>query len=685
MGESKVSAVLPEFLRLATVVATLLSVACSESSPSPTSDGALAGGSGGEAGSDASPGATGFQPVPRAQPTESGDWVVDPGDPQTLYALGAHSMRSRDGGHTWAELAWPAGAQSLSIAQLPVPALYLRVGDSSGKIKLLESLDGGDSWTDIKATSLSGELALIDRDDGPILLASRSGYVFGSTDAGTSDGYLVRSTDKGSTWVASVLPSTSSALPFQLGGVLVSREASPVVYVAATAFTSGYDSVVLVSTDAGTTFVAKPVPSTNPFSGPPTLSLDCRGRLYVLDGATVYRSTDAGSSWESVAELESESEVYNFRVAQGGPAACTDSVYASGGLGSGIPALWQLDDNAVTRRALPDGGELLDLGNDRLLLVNTFGTRQRSDDGGLTWWTAGVDLSLGDLVISPTGAGSLFVSTVGGVYRSEDDGATWHGELSAASAPQDLYPDPYDVNVLYGRNIYGDYSPWSFVSADRGASFQDWSVPTSADPEIPEAILSTAPGVLTVVTRSGAYVTNDAGGHFAPLLTVPAPRGVMWAAIGSSDPPAIYAYVGGDDTAADEILASLDGGATWASSDPGTYVANLVVDPSDPRVVFALPGVAGDEDGVLRTLDGGNTWERIGVEGERYVSVHFDPRPPHALYAVGDHVSRSEDHGQTWQSVAALPPNVRDFELDPNAGGARYVLGESGLLYKMTE
>lgn len=675
---------LGESLRVGAVVATLLSVACSERPPSATPDGEHSGGSGGsggEAGSLASPGPIGFRPVARAQPTESGDWVADPGDPQTLYAPGAHSMRSPDAGHTWAELAWPAGAQSLAIAERPEPALYLRVSDSSGKNKLLESLDGGDNWTDTKATDLSGQLDLVDQNDGPVLVRSRAGYVFGSTDAGTSDGYLVRSTDKGATWAASVLPPTSATLPFQLGRVLVSREANPVVYVEATAFTSDFDSIVLVSTDAGATFVAKPVPSAHPFAGPPTLSLDCRGRLYVLDGATVYRSTDAGTSWESVADLEGK--VYNFRVLQGVPAACADSVYASGDVASGA-TLWHLDDT-VTLRSLPPGGEVVDLGDDRLLLVDTFGLRQRSDDGGRTWWTAGVNLALGDLAISPTGAGSLFVSTVGGVYRSEDDGATWEGEPRARSTPQDLYPDPYDVNVLYGRSIYGDDSPWSFVSADRGASFQNWPVPTSADPEIPEAILSTAPGELTVVTRAGVYVTHDAGAHFATLLTVPAAEEVMWAAIANSDPPAIYAYVGGHDTTAHEILASLDGGATWASSDPGTYVTTLVVDPTDPRVVFAQPGVSGDEEGLLRTLDGGTTWERIDVEGERYVSVHFDPQPPHTLYAAGSHLSRSEDHGRTWQAVTDMPPNVRDFELDPNADGARYVLSESGLLYKMNE
>src|SRR4051812_42562670 len=83
----------------------------------------LAGCSGSEA-SQASQG--GFRPLPTVQPT-NGVAFVDPSDPMTLYALGPRSMRSRDGGRTWAALNWPKGAQSLHIARTPTRALYLEV------------------------------------------------------------------------------------------------------------------------------------------------------------------------------------------------------------------------------------------------------------------------------------------------------------------------------------------------------------------------------------------------------------------------------------------------------------------------------------------------------------------------------------------------------------------------------
>jgi photosystem II stability/assembly factor-like uncharacterized protein len=672
-------------LRSACMIATLLLVACSERSPA--TDREDAEGASGEA--NASNGPAGLQPVPRAQPTESGAWVVDPTDPLTLYALGERSMRSRDGGHTWAELDWPANAQSLAFTEQPVPALYLRVSGASGASSdaLLESLDGGDSWANTHATALPSGLVVVDEHDGPVLL-------------GLQDDHVVRSTDKGATWVASVVPP-ATVIALELGRLIVSRQATPVVYLQAVGpnhegSSTQYGPLVLVSTDAGATFVAKSLPSADAGA----LSLDCRGRLYVQDGTTLYRSTDAGASWEDLIELEPET--YQFAVTQGIPAVCSDSVYASGYVGQ-KHTFWQLDDSALTNRGPVGEGELTDMGDDRLLLVSHLGLRQRSDDGGRTWWTAGVNLGTGDLALSPMGGSSLFVSTVAGVYRSDDDGTTWTGEStdlsSRAPDPQDIYPDPQDVNVLYARTVNGGRSPWSFVSTDRGASFQDWPVPTSANPEVPVAIRSTAPGVVTVVTHGGVYVTNDAGGHFTTLLTVPPPQQAMCAAIGNSDPPAIYVYVTGKDRVADEIWASLDGGATWASSPPGApgaYVTSLVVEPADPQVAFWVPlRVSGEEGAALRTLDGGLTWERVADESEEFVSLHFDPRAPHALYAVGQHLAEdggwhnvlhsSEDHGDTWHTVTELPAGQRDFELAPNAGGARYVLSESGLLYKMTE
>jgi photosystem II stability/assembly factor-like uncharacterized protein len=246
-----------------------------------------------------------------------------------------------------------------------------------------------------------------------------------------------------------------------------------------------------------------------------------------------------------------------------------------------------------------------------------------------------------------------------------------------------LYPNPYDADVVYSRSAYGDDSPWSFVSTDGGATFHDWPVPTAAAPEIPLAITASPTGSVTVATYGGVYTTSDAGRHFSTLLT--SEHGVVQAAIGGSEPPAIFAALYGSDRSANnqEIRASVDGGATWVSTDPGTSVWCLVAHPTDPNVAYACVGVSSDDgQGLLRTLDGGSSWSRIPAPGRQPPStLYVDPSPPHAVYALAQGwLYRSDDEGDSWQQLTDLPPVVRSFDIAAQPDGARRVLGEAGAL-----
>jgi len=622
----------------------------------------------------------GFQPPPIFQPTESGAWVIDPADPLTLYALGDRSLVSNDGGHTWSALGWPAGAQALLFSEQPVRALYLEVEASAptaapSASKLLKSVNGGATWTEV-GTAPGGPLTLVDLNPQPVLLSMRDDGVW-------------RSADDGASWVASPLPMVDQLSPFQLGKLLVSGGANPVLYLEAAAFAStAYQATVYVSKDGGLTFDAKAVPAASNPSFPPNLSLDCRGRLYFLDGSTVHRSSDAGSSWETAATLEPN--VSGFRVLSAAPSECSDAVYAFGEIAQGS-RVWHLDaEGTVSSQAVPHYGVVSDLGRDRLLLVSDYEIlRQRSDDGGRSWWTAGIDLA-GQLALSPAQEGLLFVASNFAVSRSDDDGKSW----SVAPGPvgiwlDSVYPDATDPNVLYARTSYGkefDFSaiptPYSFISRDGGASFQNWPVPTQAKPEVPQAIASSTSGRVTIVTQGGVYTTEDRGQHFSSLLPLPNKNSVLRTAIGATDPLAIYVALFDDASPTHEIVASLDGGSTWRSSDPGAYVQCLVAHPTDAQIAFACPIDDSPELGLMRTLDGGATWSRISTPESAW-SVQIDPIEPHALYALGQHVYRSLDHGDTWQPPLDFPSNPYSFELAlAGPGGSRYTLSPRGLLEK---
>lgn len=636
-------------------------------------------GAGGDAGGDAgNAGRGGFHAVESAQPTESGAWVVDPREPLTLYALGQRSLRSRDGGHTWSELGWPAGATALLFATRSAPALYLRVSRGlSSESALFKSSDDGQSWAEI-VTLAGGNLELVDDASGPVLLS-------------IGDDHITRSTDDGATWVAAEL-SPQPDIPFQLGRALVSTGAEPVVYVEAVRYDADFGPTVLISKDAGASFVATALPAVGTFAtDAPRLSLDCEGRLYVLADHTVYRSSDVGASWAVL--IGPEPDLFTFEALAGARTACGAAVHAAVQQQSGS-SVWRFDESGeLAEQKLPESGLVLDLGADRLLLVSLFDLRQRSDDGGRTWWTAGIDLGIGEVVSSPARTGLLFASTVTGIYRSDDGGRRWQlGTQYPGRYMSDLYPDPHDGEVVYARSNSGENSPWTFVSRDGGATFDDWPVPSAAAPEIPLAIATSATGAVTVATHGGVYITRDAGRHFSTLLT--SELGIVQAAIGGRGSSAIFVALPASEST-HELRSSTDGGATWVSADPGGNVWSLVVHPADPSVAFARVANL-ESEGWLRTFDGGKSWSRIAAPGREPPStLYIDPSPPYAVYGlthswwlteglVGS-LYRSDDRGDAWQELAALPPLTRGLDIAAQPSGARRVLGETGALYELFE
>ena len=79
-----------------------------------------------------------------------------------------------------------------------------------------------------------------------------------------------------------------------------------------------------------------------------------------------------------------------------------------------------------------------------------------------------------------------------------------------------------------------------------------------------------------------------------------------------------------------------------------------------PEVVFT---VAGKQGGVLRTTDGGKSWQRV-LEGE-FRAVAIDPTDDRVVYAGAEPVQlfRSEDGGDSWEelkSLPAMPESVRE-------------------------
>jgi photosystem II stability/assembly factor-like uncharacterized protein len=143
------------------------------------------------------------------------------------------------------------------------------------------------------------------------------------------------------------------------------------------------------------------------------------------------------------------------------------------------------------------------------------------------------------------------------------------------------------------------------------------------------------------------------------------------AAIHPTQPDVIlYGHHGG-------VLRSADGGRTWEPTgldEHGQDAMALALSAADPSVVYAA-----GHDVFFRSDDGGMTWTAAdsGLPGRDIHGFASAPDDPARLYAnvVGFGLFRSDDGGATWEQVQA---NALDtMGLSAAAGGVLYAASQS--------
>lgn len=169
-------------------------------------------------------------------------------------------------------------------------------------------------------------------------------------------------------------------------------------------------------------------------------------------------------------------------------------------------------------------------------------------------------------------------------------------------------------------------------------------------------------GTIYAGSASGGVWSSTTSGRSWRPLTDSAPDLAIGAlALDPANPRVIYAATGEDDDCGDcfysmGVLKSSDAGATWRllgrHTFEGHYLASIVVDPADPNRIFA----AGDL-GVVRSNDGGVHWRT--VLREPTTDLKFVPGKPEALLAgvMGTGVERSLNGGQTWHRLGGGLPS----------------------------
>jgi photosystem II stability/assembly factor-like uncharacterized protein len=190
------------------------------------------------------------------------------------------------------------------------------------------------------------------------------------------------------------------------------------------------------------------------------------------------------------------------------------------------------------------------------------------------------------------------------------------------------------------------------------------------------------------VNNGGVWKTTDAGRTWRPIFDDQPTGSIGDLAIAPSDPNIIYVGSGEglqrpDLSTGNGIYKSTDGGRSWRHLGlrDAQQIGSIIVDPTNPKRVFVAalghPYGPNTERGVYRSLDGGETWERVLYKDENTgaIQVAFDPGNPQILYAdlwaarqgpwengawqgPGSGLFKSVDGGKTWRQLTKGLPDI---------------------------
>lgn len=193
--------------------------------------------------------------------------------------------------------------------------------------------------------------------------------------------------------------------------------------------------------------------------------------------------------------------------------------------------------------------------------------------------------------------------------------------------------------------------------------------------------------------NGGVWKTTDSGQEWTPIFDGQPTGSVGAIAVAPSDPKIIYVGSGEglqrpDLAVGDGIYKSVDAGQTWKHLGlrDGQQIANILVDPTDPNLVFAAvlghPYGPNAERGVFRSRDGGQTWQRVLYRDENTgaADLAFEPGNPKIIYASlwaarvapweirsggsftarGSGLFKSADGGTTWKELTQAVTTATD-------------------------
>ena len=212
------------------------------------------------------------------------------------------------------------------------------------------------------------------------------------------------------------------------------------------------------------------------------------------------------------------------------------------------------------------------------------------------------------------------------MFRTTDGGKTWSKVLykDDLTGAIDVTFDPHDARTVYAALWQARRQPWNFSSGGPG---------------------------------SGLYRSSDGGATWTQLTGNGLPDGILGridVAVSAADSKRVYAMIEAKDGG---LFRSDDGGEHWNRVNQdgrlrqrAWYFSKIYADPKAVDTVYAL------NTGMLRSTDGGKTFNLVSATHGDHHGLWIDPTNPNRLINVNDGgASISLDGGKTWSTQDNQP------------------------------
>lgn len=277
----------------------------------------------------------------------------------------------------------------------------------------------------------------------------------------------------------------------------------------------------------------------------------------------------------------------------------------------------------------------------------------------------------------------------GGLWRTTDRGKHWEQKVAA--------PTPAGVGSIGGANIFDivvdPQDPKAlYLASDSGLIYSfdggdSWQIQKQLASGRVNFISVDAKDKCTIYVAQGQRVwkSTDCNRSYAPVyFEQRAEQGMSSVAVDWFNPNIVYA-----GTTAGDLLKSVDGGASWTAIKRfEDRLKLLLVDPQDSRTVY----VGLSDRGIWKTPDGGSNWIDLtpGLvnfgSGQGLVTIERNPVERGLLVIATRYgVLRSADGGTTWEALnLPTPPGaVQIFSLATNPKKANEIYyGTTSTFYK---